>query len=428
MASHADLPPPSAPSPGSAERPLSVLVLATTFPARAGDGTPEFVLTLSSALAAHGAQVTAIVPRVPRGARQELIDGVRVQRFAYFPRRFEGLANGAIMPNLRAHRWRWLEAGPLAIAFMLATARQVRRERPDVIHAHWIVPAGLVAWVLRRTTGVPYVVTAHGADAYTLRGGATRRLKRAVLRRASATIPVSAAIGEQLRQIGPVSPAIPMGIDVARIATEVGQRRPEPGRVLFVGRLADKKGVDILIQAAARVRPVSVVVIGDGPTRAGLEALANRIGMTDRVRFLGALPRQGVMDEFARAAAAAIPSRVAADGDQDGVPVVLGEAMAAGVPVVATDLGGLGEYVSDGENARVVAPGSVDELAAALDDLVKHPDAAEALARCASARLADTLDLGHISAQYFRVLLDAADAGPGRAYGSDRVSRGPEQP
>lgn len=386
------------------ERPLRVLVLATTFPARAGDGTPEFVLTLSGALAGRGAQVSAVVPRVPGGARNEVIDGVRVRRFAYFPRRFEGLANGAIMPNLRAEKWRLLEVGPLMLAFLVTTIRQVRRERPDVIHAHWIVPAGLVAWVVRRLTKVRYVVTAHGADAYTLRGGPALRLKRAVLRRAAATVPVSTAIGTELAKVGAVAPAVPMGVDVKRIAAEVGQRLPEDGRVLFVGRLVEKKGVDILIEAAARVPAAVVAIVGDGPSRADLEKLVADRELADRVEFLGARPRQGVMDELARAAVVAVPSRVGAGGDQDGVPVVLGEAMAAGVPVVASDIGGLGEYVVDGENGRVVASGSVDELATALAALLEHPDHAETLARQATDRLAGTLDLAHVGEQYLSIL------------------------
>lgn len=394
----------------SSDHPLRVLVLATTFPARAGDGTPEFVLTLSGALAARGALVTAVVPRVPGGVRNEVVDGVRVRRFAYFPRRFEGLADGAIMPNLRARKRRWLEVVPLMLAFLVATVRQVRRERPDVIHAHWIVPAGLVAWVVRRLTGVPYVVTAHGADAYTLRGGPALRLKRRVLRRAAATVPVSTAIGTELSELAPVAPAVPMGVDVARIGAEVGPRKPEDGRVLFVGRLVEKKGVDILIEAAARVPSAVLAIVGDGPSRADLEKRAADLELTERVEFLGAQPRQGVMDELARAAVVAVPSRVGAGGDQDGVPVVLGEAMAAGVPVVASDIGGLGEYVVDGENGRVVASGSVDELAAALAELLEHPDRAETLAQQATDRLAGTLDLAHVGGQYLSILSAGATA------------------
>src|SRR6266496_933475 len=141
------------------DSPVRILVLATTFPARAGDGTPEFVLTLSGAFAASGAHVTALVPRVPGSVRSEVIDGVHVRRFAYLPRKLEGLDHGAIMRNLRARPWRILEIPPLVIVFVIAALRQVRRERPDVVHAHWIIPGGLVARVLRAMTGVPYVVT-----------------------------------------------------------------------------------------------------------------------------------------------------------------------------------------------------------------------------------------------------------------------------
>src|SRR6266566_959112 len=372
------------------DSPLRILVLATTFPARAGDGTPEFVLTLSGAFAASGAQVTAVVPRVPGGASNEVLD------------------HGAIMPNLRAHPWRVLEVPPLVLAFLVAALRQVRRERPDVVHAHWVVPGGFIARVLLALTRVPYVVTAHGADAYMLRTRTALRLKRAVLRGAAATVPVSAAIGTELAKLGPVSPPVPMGVDIARIAGEVGPRKPERGRVLFVGRLVEKKGVDVLLRAAARVPAAFVAIVGDGPSRRALEALAAELRITDRVEFLGARPRQGVMDEMARAALVAVPSQVGAGGDQDGVPVVLGEAMAAGVPIIASDLGGVGEYVSDGDNARVVKSGSVDELAEAIAELIEHPDDADKLASRASDRLAGTLGLAHIADRYLSVLRSAA--------------------
>src|SRR6266516_6186521 len=179
------------------DSPLRILVLATTFPVRAGDGTSAFVLTLSGAFTTSGAQVTAVVPRVPGGAANEVIAGVRVRRFAYFPRWFEGLDHRAIMANLRAHPWRILEVPPLMLAFTAAALRQVRRERPDVVHAHWIVPGGLIARLVLAFARVPYVVTAHGADAYMLRARLALRLKRAILRRAAATVPVSTAIGTE---------------------------------------------------------------------------------------------------------------------------------------------------------------------------------------------------------------------------------------
>ena len=393
------------PVPGA---PLRVLVLATTFPAVAGDGTPEFVLTLSGALARSGAEVTAVVPRVPGAARSEVVDGVRVRRFAYFPRRWEDLAHGAIMPNLRAKPRRWLQVAPLVLAFQLAAIRAVRRERPDVVHAHWILPAGIVAMLLRRATKLPYVITVHGADAYTLRSGPALRVKRAVVRRAAATVPVSTAIGNEVAKLGPVSTAVPMGVDVESIRAAVGGRRPEPGRVLFVGRLVEKKGVNVLLSAAADVPAARIVIVGDGPIGPELRAQAASLGIAERVEFVGARTRAEVMAELARAAVVALPSQVGAGGDQDGVPVVLGEAMAAGVPVVASDIGGLAEYVSDGDTGRLVPPGSVPELAAALGELIADPDAAEKLAVAASDRMAGSLDLAYVEKRYSRVLAEAA--------------------
>src|SRR6185312_4139905 len=151
--------------PDATDAPLRVLVLSTTFPVVAGDGTPEFVLTLSSELVRRGHLVTVLVPRVAGAADQEVVHGVRVRRFGYFPRRWENLAEGAIMPNLRQQPSRWLQAPSLVVAFWWAARREARRTQADLVHAHWVVPAGVIARVLRR----PYLITAHGADAYTLR-------------------------------------------------------------------------------------------------------------------------------------------------------------------------------------------------------------------------------------------------------------------
>lgn len=394
--------------PATPSSPLNILVLATTFPAQPGDGTPEFVLTLSTALAREGAKVSVLVPRVQGAAVEQIIDGVTVRRFAYFPGRWEDLADDAILPRLREAPRRWLQVLPLLVAFQVAALRTVRRERPDVVHAHWIVPAGIVARVLQLLTGTPYIVTAHGADAYTLRSRAALGLKRSIMRGACATMPVSEAIGVELAPLGRVNPAVPMGVDFARVRGEVGERRAEPGRVLLIGRLVDKKGVNVLLDAAANVGAARIVIAGDGPLGRDLHRQARRLGITDRIEFLGKCTRQQVMDQLARAAVVAIPSQVGAGGDQDGVPVVLGEAIAAGVPVVASELGGLAEHIIDGMTGRLVRPGSATELAIALTELLADPEQAEELAAMAFRKTADALDLAQVEQSYARELAAAA--------------------
>lgn len=387
-----------------------LLVLTTTFPARRGDGTPAFVLTLAEAMAA-ATRPTVLAPRVDGASARESWGAVRVRRFAYFPRRWEVLAQDAIMPTLRARPWTVVQAPCLVLAMLVATLREVRRG-VDAIHAHWLVPAGLVAAVVARATGVPFVLTVHGADAHTLTGPVLERLKRWVVRQATAVVPVSHEIADRLGL--PRASAVPIGVDFEQVAADVGRRAPRPGRFLFVGRLAAKKGVDVLLRAAAAVPGATVRVVGDGPDRPRLERLARSLGVDDRVVFLGRLGRDGVMAELAEAAALVVPSVVAADGDRDGTPVVMMEAVAARVPVIASSLAGLGQYVLDRETGHAVAPGDADALAARMRAVVEDPAAAARFAATAHERWRDELDVRAVATVYLSALPTATGVAGGR--------------
>ena len=384
----------------------SVVVVATTFPARPGDGTPEFVLTLARSI--PGYDVTVVAPRMPGAPDDEVIDGVRVHRVAYFPRRWEGLAADAIMPTLRAEKWRIVEAPFLVGAMLLASWREVRRRRAAVVNPHWILPAGLIALVLRILCRVPYVVTIHGADAYTLRHGAGAWLKRRVLRSAAAVLPVSGDIARTLDIEG--ARVLRMGVGTAAVRAAVGERRPEPGLLVYIGRLAEKKGVDVLLDAVAALGGARLEILGDGPDRAALEAKVAQLGLDERVRFRGRQPSSEVLDALARAQLVVIPSRVGGDGDMEGTPVVLCEAMAAGVPVVASDLGGLGECVIDGETGLLVAPGDAAALTVVLEKALTGAVDLAAIGRAAADEASRTLDIGAIGARYADVF-DEATAG-----------------
>jgi glycosyltransferase involved in cell wall biosynthesis len=155
-------------------------------------------------------------------------------------------------------------------------------------------------------------------------------------------------------------------------------------------------------------------VIGDGPDRAALVALAARLGVADRVRFSGKLPKREVLAALTHAQAVVIPSKVGAGGDMEGTPVVLCEAMAAGVPIVASDLGGLGECVDDGTTGLLVPPGDVDALAATLTKVVSGSVDLDALGRAAAAEAARSLDIGAIGSAYGQALAGVARRPAGR--------------
>ena len=162
--------------------------------------------------------------------------------------------------------------------------------------------------------------------------------------------------------------------------------------LLCVARLVPKKGVDLLVTAAAQLvgrhPDLRVDIIGDGPLREDLCAMIERLGLVGRVRLLGPATTTEVHAAMASARAVVLPCRIDADGDRDGMPTVLVEALSHGVPAVSTDVVGIGELVIDGQTGLLVGPEDTTALTAALDRLLVDPalaarlgDAGRALVR-----------------------------------------------
>jgi colanic acid/amylovoran biosynthesis glycosyltransferase len=382
-----------------------VLVLATTVPAVRDDGTPQFVLDLSLGLQ-RAFDVCIVTPRVSGAKPEEWIDGVFVRRFAYFPLRWESLAEGAILPNLKARPATGVQVPFLLGAYLRAAAEAGRRFRPDVIHAHWLIPGGLVALAVARARKIPYIVTVHGADAFALHAPGLEQLKKMVMRNAEVVGLTSGALARAVPEVPSVpQPVIPMGVDVEAFASDIGSRAPVSGQLLFVGRLAEKKGVDILLQAIAGVPEATLVIGGDGPDAPVLGALSERLGLSDRVRFAGRISRAQLREELRFASAVVVPSRVAADGDQDTTPLVMSESMSAGVPVIASRLGGLAERIEPGVTGLLAEPGSVESLAEVLRRALADPKTLDGFGRAAQERIRGSdLDLETTVARYSEIL------------------------
>jgi colanic acid/amylovoran biosynthesis glycosyltransferase len=392
--------------PRSVAKP-TLLVAASTFPSKQGDGTPGFVLDLAQALT-DDFRVVVVAPMVAGSQRRETMGGVIVRRYSYFPKRWQDLAHGAIIDNLRAKPARYLQVPFFfaAMAFSLASAR--RAYRPDVAHLHWIIPQGIVGrFVLGRT---PRVVTTLGGDLYALRGGLFRRLKRQVIESARYVTCMSHDMATELAALGARTDQIrvvPMGVDLGPIERATASVERSSRQILFVGRLVEKKGASVFLDALERLGggPVpEVVVIGDGPLRASLEARAS-----SNVSLVGAKGRDDLAAAYARAAIAVYPSVPAANGDRDGLPVALLEAMAAGCAVVCSRVPGIVDVVEDGVNGLLVEPGDATALADALAKLLADDELRIRLGDAARATSASyTVDA--IAATYRALLLDTCGA------------------
>jgi len=386
-----------------------LLVLASTFPARLDDGVPAFVYDIAEQ-EAEDFEVTVLTPRVPGAATRETMGAVTVIRFPYFPRRWEDLADGAILDNLRARRSRWLQVVPLLIGQMRAIRREVARSRPDAIHAHWVIPQGMSAVLV--APSVPLLVTTHGGDIYALNNAIFGRIKRRVLRTAKAVTTVNAEMISRLEEWG-VDEAklslLPMGVPLDQAAEAKAGAVQVPGRLLVVGRLVEKKGIGVLLDALRNnvdAEGWSLVIVGDGPIRAELEAASAGLP----VEFRGQQSREEVLGEMAAASVLVLPSVSAASGDQEGLPVVLLEAAAMGSAIVASDLPGINEALTNEKNGLLVPQRDAAALGRALTRLLGDTTLRERLGAAALER-ADDYSLARIGAGYRAVVAGISSPG-----------------
>jgi glycosyltransferase involved in cell wall biosynthesis len=256
-----------------------------------------------------------------------------------------------------------------------AIERRLRAAAPKLIHAHFATD-GLKVLPLARALGVPLITSLRGydvtrADAALLRSGRLSwvryALGKARLQREGALF---LAVSDALRQRA-IARGFPEdrtlthynGVDLERFRPGEGPR--EPGLVLHVGRLVEKKGTALLIEAMAGLPNARLVVIGDGPLRGALERQGGRA-----VQFIGAAPADEVAQWMRRASVLAAPSLTAADGDAEGLPNVVVEAAASGLAVVATRHSGIPEAVQDGVSGYLVREGDLAALAASLRGLL----------------------------------------------------------
>jgi colanic acid/amylovoran biosynthesis glycosyltransferase len=243
-------------------------------------------------------------------------------------------------------------------------ADRVRREDITHVHAHFATAACEVAQAAAAMAGVPFTVTAHAKDIF--HADNVRHLARRVAGAAS-VVTVSEFNVEHLAETVPNTPVrfIANGMAAAEM------HGPAPyGPVLCVARLVAKKGIDTLLEAlalAARDFPsMRLEVIGDGELMEPLQTLARHLDIAALVTFLGPQPSDTVMEAYRRCSMLALPCRVTTDGDRDGMPTVILEALARGIPVVSTDVCGINEVVRHGQTGLLVEPDDPHALAAAM--------------------------------------------------------------
>jgi glycosyltransferase involved in cell wall biosynthesis len=370
---------------------VRVVFLTHNYPRWPGDLSGAFLATLARALIRRGHEVRVIAPSDAGKGGEDEQDGVRVQRVRYAVPARETLAYSGRMQEAARTPGGLVALVDLWRAFRRAVRRELR-DGADVIHAHWWIPAGLAL-----PRGVPTMLTSHGTDAALLpRSALARALARPVYRRASVVTAVSRELSEWIQTATgrhiPKEYVQPMPVDTDGWPWTEGD-----GGAITIARLVPQKRVHLAVEAIAALRdlghPMGLTVVGDGPERAALTALAARRGVADLVHFAGRVPPEQIPAALARAEVMLLPAQ------GEGFGLAAAEALMVGVPVVGCwDGGGLLDVIPERGSGRLTLP-FADAIADGALGILADPDRF-ALARSAGETWRARLAPDAVAARY----------------------------
>lgn len=377
-----------------------LLVTASTFPRWMNDTEPKFIYDLCMQLKKYY-EVTALVPAAPHAKSMEDMEGITVRRFQYFPiKSWQTLAYpGAIVPRIKEKKVRGLLVPFFFIAQYFATRKAMKN--CDAVLVNWFVPQGVTQSFLRKKK--PYIISGLGGDVTSLNQFPISLFKQNIIDDAGAITVVSddlkTVLQKKYAHTNHVH-VIPMGVDLAFFGPEhrSDSFRTAYGKpiVLFVARLVEKKGARYLLEAMQGI-DAKLLMVGDGPEMDMLQGRAKELNLD--CDFLGPKNKDELKSIYASCDVFVAPSVIAANGDKDGLPVAVLEAMASGAPIVASNIAGIAEAVVDGQNGYLVDPKNVEELHNGIMKLLGDTNLRSAFSK-SSISLARKFDFSSIGEEY----------------------------
>jgi len=369
-----------------------------------GGGAANATLFMGRALAALGHEVTVLTSAFKGLPRKGSEEGVEVCRVRSLRR--------------NADRSNALEMATFLLAALWSARRIAREQRSEGVIAFFTIPSGPVALFLKRALGLPYVVSQRGGDVPGHVSGINRMhrlmtpLRRAVLRHACAVVANAPGLARLSQHTDPFPVrVIPNGVDADhfRPAPILERRGRKPFRILFVGRLHAEKNVALLLRAVAGMQreegtQVHLDIVGDGPERVALEKLATALGLAASVTWHGWRNKDEIAALYRNSDCFANPSMY------EGMPNTVLEAMASGLPVIASDVGGNNDLVLPGKTGYLFDLGEPESLRHHLASLAANPNQCRRFGTHAREHVMANYSWKSVASRYANLLLESANA------------------
>jgi len=407
---------------------MRVLVLTSSFPRFRGDSAGIFVYHLGTALERLGVDLEVLAPHHPGSERHETWGRIRISRFPYFyPLKLQRLCYGAgILKNMKESPMALMQLPSFVLAELSYAFRIAQKRKFDLVHAHWSIPQGLTAFFLSRLYKIPYVLSVHGSDVYGLRSPALRLLNKAVVHQADGCVANSNATATMASNVSgrrDIS-VIPMGVDVdlfKSVRSGTNGHTENGPNILYAGRLIDVKGVQYLIEALPRVLKMhpsaKLLIVGSGPLRSSLAELSERLHLQDQVKFIHDVPQEELVRYYSMADVFVLPSVVTDTGETEGLGVVLLEAMACGVPVIGSAIGGISDIIEDQETGLLVRQKTPVDLAEKINRVLADKELRQRLSKRGHDFVKERFSWPLIAKRYlglFRSVLEEKGRGGGK--------------
>jgi glycosyltransferase involved in cell wall biosynthesis len=369
--------------PDSDQNKETLLIFTSTFPRWLGDKTPaDFVYCLAQEMSKFYS-THVLAPHDPGAATHETMESISVFRFPFFwPKSKQILANGkGMLANIRQSLLAKIQVPFLILWGTIAFVRTLRKTKATTVNSHWLVPQGLISAFFKKRYGYFHAVTIHAADVFLLaRIPFGKLLTRFIVDNTDIFLPVSKKNQDVLESLAPDkkirSKILPMGVPVQyfdsaeKISPEHLNIDVTKKNVLFVGKITEKKGLPYLIRAfsdwSKTETDARLIIVGDGFMKSQCEEEVNQLNLASKISFVGMKSKAEVRNYLKNSDVLVLPSIIDSLGETEGAPVVVMEAMAAGKPIIASDVGGISDMVNHDVNGIIVQPKDVVALTKAL--------------------------------------------------------------